>query len=61
MLKFEAKKGDFAKIWQKLTSPQPSGSATHVSSHVVISRVQRIVYHTVLSVVLSNQVVGCNI
>ena len=35
MLKFEAKKGDFAKIWQKLgggaTDPQPPGSAAHVS------------------------------
>ena len=34
MLKCEAKKGDFAKIWQKLGGglqpPQPPGSAAHV-------------------------------
>ena len=33
MLNFEAKKGDFAKIWQKLGGVQPSqppGSAAHV-------------------------------
>ena len=30
MLKFEAKKGDFAKIWQKLGGLQPPGSAAHV-------------------------------
>ena len=36
MLKFEAKKGDFAKIWQKLgggggySPPSPPGSAAHV-------------------------------
>ena len=34
MLKFEAKKGDFAKIWQKLGGgysppPAPPGSAAH--------------------------------
>ena len=35
MPKFEAKKGDFAKIWQKLGgggySPSPPGSAVHGS------------------------------
>ena len=38
MLKFEAKKGDFAKIWQKLGEGglQPSGSAAHVFLNVLL-------------------------
>ena len=31
MLKFEAKKGDFAKIWQKLGGLQPPSPAAHAS------------------------------
>ena len=29
MIKFEAKKGDFPKIWQKLGGCSPPGSAAH--------------------------------
>ena len=43
MLKFEAKKGDFAKIWQKLgagaTAPKPPGSAAHVMWHDAVSSI----------------------
>ena len=39
MLKFEAKRGDFAKIWQKLGATAP-GSAAHDAR--VISRLVRL-------------------
>ena len=42
MLKFEAKKGDFAKIWQKLggySPPSPPGSAAHGTRGMRFSKV----------------------